>query len=69
LVKNVMKKPGVLERQCAEMKAQRQGIVAKPSGGADRAGEFPLAKLSNFCAFVWRGSPEPGDPPAKFGRP
>lgn len=48
-----MKKPEVLERQCAEMKAKRQGIDAKPPGGADRAGEFPLAKLSNFCAFVF----------------
>jgi AraC-like DNA-binding protein len=37
-VKNVMKKPEVLERQCAEMKAKR-GIVAKPPGSADTLNE------------------------------
>jgi len=38
-VKNVMKKPEVLERQCADMKAKRQGIVAKPPGSADTLNE------------------------------
>ena len=60
-----MKKPEVLERQCAEMKAKRQAIVAKPPGGADRADELALAVQDPAHSYL-RCSPEPGDQSAEI---
>lgn len=34
-----MKKPEVLEAQCAQLKARNKGIVAKPPGSADSLNE------------------------------
>src|ERR1017187_1816493 len=47
--------------------SEAAGYCCKATGRCGSGWRIPLAKLSNFCAFVRRCSPEPGDPPANQG--
>jgi hypothetical protein len=60
-----------LDTSIIRIEIQLPGVDAfsKPGRLSNWTCSGPGGGRGVFCAFVWRCSPEPGDPPAKSGRP